>query len=221
MEVATPKGAILQRDKKSYAVVPKIPVGLLDADHLDRISQVIKKYDIPIAKITSGQRIALIGMKEEDVEPIWKDLDMEPGSAQMSELCIHYVQACPGTDVCKYGLQDSIGLGKEIDKLFSEMDLPAKLKIGISGCPFCCGESFVRDIGLMGKKSGWTLIIGGNSGRRARIGDIVAEFLSKDEVIILIKKFLNFYIENAKKKERTARFVDRMGIEEIKELLLT
>ncbi len=220
METKTPKGAILQRDKKSYAVVPKVPVGLLDAEKLEKMAMVVRKYNIPIVKVTSGQRIALVGMKEEDVEPIWNDLGMEPGSAQMSELCVHYVQACPGTDVCKYGLQDSIGLGKEIDKIFSDLDLPAKLKIGISGCPFCCGESFVRDIGIMGKKSGWTLILGGNSARRARIGDVVAEFLSKDEVISMIKKFLDYYMANAKRKERTARFIDRMGVEEIKEYLL-
>lgn len=221
MENKTPKGAILQRDKKSFAVVPKIPVGLLSADQLETIASVVRKFNIPLVKITSGQRIALIGMKEEDVELIWQDLKMEPGSAQMSELCVHYVQACPGTDVCIYGLQDSIGLGKEVDKIFSGLELPAKVKIGISGCPFCCGESFVRDIGIMGKKSGWTLILGGNSARRARIGDVVAEFLSDKQIIDLIKRFLDYYIKNAKRKERTARFVDRMGIEEIKEMLLT
>jgi len=100
------------------------------------------------------------------------------------------------------------------------MELPAKVKIGISGCPFCCGESFVRDIGMFGKKKGWTVIFGGNSARRPRIGDIIAENLEKEEAITLTKRCLVYYAENGKKKERTARFIERIGIDALKEAVL-
>jgi NAD(P)H-nitrite reductase large subunit len=143
---------------------------------------------------------------------------MDVGRA--TELCLHYVQACPGTAVCRYGVQDSLGLGKEIEKFFSLMELPAKVKIGISGCPFCCGESFVRDIGILGKKKGWTFIVGGSSARRPRIGDVLKEDLTRDEVIDLTKRSLEYYGAKAKKRQRMARFVDRIGIENLKEALL-
>jgi len=213
-----PKGAILQRDKETYAIVPRIPVGLVTPEKLENIAKVARKYKIPIIKITSGQRFALVGIKKDDLDNIWKDLDMDMGKA--TELCLHYVQACPGTAVCKFGVQDSLGLGMEIEKLFSGIDLPAKVKIGVSGCHFSCGESFVRDIGILGMKKGWTLIVGGNSGHRARIGDILAENLSKDEIIDLTKKVLEYYKNNAKKRERMARFVNRIGIEAIKKTIL-
>ena len=213
-----PKGAILQRDKETYAIVPRTPVGLVTPENLENIAKVARKYEIPIIKITSGQRFALVGIKKDDLDNIWKDLNMDMGKA--SELCRHYVQACPGTAVCKFGAQDSLGLGLKIEKLFSGIDLPAKVKIGVSGCHFSCGESFVRDVGILGKKKGWTLIAGGNSGYRARIGDILAENLSKDEIIDLTKKVLGYYKNNAKKRERMARFVDRIGIEAIKEAIL-
>jgi NAD(P)H-nitrite reductase large subunit len=213
-----PKGAILQRDKETYAIVPRTPVGLVKPEELERIVKVVRKYEIPIIKITSGQRFALVGMKKEDVDDIWKELGMDIGKA--TELCLHYVQACPGTAVCKYGVQDSLGLGMDIEKFFSGMDLPAKVKIGVSGCPFCCAESFVRDIGLFGKKSGWTFIVGGSSARRPRIGDLMAENLSKEEVIDLTKRNLEYYGDKAKKRERMARFVDRIGIENVKEAIL-
>ncbi len=216
----TPTGAIIQRDKATYAIVPKTPVGLLSVEHLESIAAVVRKYNIPIIKITSGQRFALVGIKKEDVGNVWKDLGMDPGKAAGSELCLHYVQACPGTAVCRFGVQDSIGLGNEVDKFFSEMELAAKVKIGVSGCPFCCGESFVRDIGVLGKKNGWTLIIGGSSARRPRIGDVIAENLSKEEVLNLIRRFLQYYSTHAKKKERTARFLDLLGVENIKEAIL-
>ncbi len=192
-----PKGAILQRDKTTYAIVPRTPVGLVSVDDLEGIVKVVRKYEIPVVKITSGQRFALVGIKKEDVDKVWEDLGMDVGKA--TELCLHYVQACPGTAVCQFGVQDSLGLGMEIESFFYGMDLPAKIKIGVSGCPFCCAESFVRDIGVFGKKNGWTFIVGGSSARRPRIGDLMAENLSKDEVIDLTKRSLEYYGDKGKK----------------------
>ena len=213
-------GAILQRDKRSYAIVPKSPAGIITPEELDKISAVAKKYQIPAIKITSGQRIALVGIEEEDLEDIWFDLDMPKGQVKPAEKNLHYVQACPGIAACKYGVQDAIGLGQEMDAVFSNISLPAKLKIGISGCSFSCGESMVRDIGLLGKKSGWSLVIGGNAARRPRIGDIIAERLSKEEVIALTQRFLDFYCLHAKERERTARFCERLGLEKIRQAIL-
>ena len=213
-----PTGAILQRDKKTYAIVPRTPVGLLTPDDLEALAGVARKYDIPVIKITSGQRFALVGLKAEDVDSVWQELNMDVGKA--TELCLHYVQACPGTAVCKFGVQDSLGLGTEIEAFFTEMELPAKVKIGISGCPFCCGESFVRDIGIFGKKNGWTFIVGGSSARRPRIGDILTENLSKEEVIDLTRRTLEYYRDKSKRKQRMARFIDRIGIENFKDAIL-
>ena len=211
-------GAILQRDKETYAIVPRTPLGIVTPQVLESIAQAIKKYNIPVVKITSGQRMALVGLKETDVAPAWKDLGMDVGRA--TELCVHYAQACPGTAVCRFGVQDSLGLAMELEKLFIGMELPAKVKFGVSGCPMCCGESYVRDVGVLGKKKGWTLIFGGNSGGRPRIGDVVAENLGKEETIDLIKKCLEYYAANGKKKERTARFMERIGIDALKEAIL-
>ncbi len=213
-----PKGAILQRDKETYAIVPRIPGGLAKLENFKEIVKVVEKYNIPIIKITSGHRLALVGIKGDVINDIWQELKMDVGKA--TELCLHYVQACPGNIVCKYGVQDSLGLGIEIEEFFLGMDLPAKVKIGVSGCPFCCGESFVRDIGILGKKKGWTLIFGGNSARRPRIGDVIAEDITKEEAIDLTKRFLEYYVSNGKKKERTARFIERTGVDEFKKSVL-
>ncbi len=211
------KGAILQRDGETYAVVPRTPAGILSPENLSAITEVVKKYKIPVTKITSGHRLVLVGIKKEDIDPVWQDLNMDIGRA--TELCFHYVQACPGTAVCRFGVQDSLGLGMNLEKRFYDMEMPAKLKFGVSGCSFCCGESYVRDIGILGKKKGWTLIFGGNSGGRPRIGDVLAEDLETEPLMDLINKVLVFYRDNAKKKERTARFADRMGVDEIKKAI--
>ena len=124
------QGAILQRDKTTYAIVPRTPAGLVNADILEAIARVVRKYDIPIVKITSGQRLALVGLEKDDIEKVWGDLKMDVGRA--IELCLHYVQACPGTAVCRFGVQDSLGLGMELEKIYAEQETPAKLKIGVS-----------------------------------------------------------------------------------------
>jgi len=213
-----PRGAILQRDRKTYAIVPRTPVGLVSPEVLDAISSIVRKYKIPITKITSGQRLALIGMKRDEVAKIWDELRMEVGPA--IELCVHYVQACPGTEVCKFGVRDSLGMGLQLENLYVGMDLPAKLKMGVSGCPFCCAESYVRDIGLIGKKKGWIITFGGNSGGRPRVGDIVAQDVSDVEAVALVQRCLEYYRDNVGKKLRTARFVEKVGIETIKQAVL-
>jgi NAD(P)H-nitrite reductase large subunit len=214
----TPRGAILQRDRKTYAIVPRTPVGLVSPDVLEAISSVVRKYNIPITKITSGQRLALIGIHRNEVDQVWRDLKMEIGPAV--ELCVHYVQACPGTEVCKFGVRDSLGLGMKLEKLYVGMDLPAKVKIGVSGCPFCCAESYVRDIGLIGKKKGWIMTFGGNSGGRPRIGDVIAEDIGDAEAVALVQRCLEYYRDNVDKKLRTARFIEKIGLETIKQAVL-
>jgi NAD(P)H-nitrite reductase large subunit len=213
-----PKGAIIQRDKKTYAVVPRTPMGLVTPDILENIARVVRQYEIPVIKITSAQRMALVGMDPEVVDDVWRDLGMDVGPAV--ELCVHYVQACPGNTLCKLGVQDSLGLGGKLEEIFVGMHLPAKAKIGISGCPMNCGESYMRDFGAFGKKSGWTVTFGGNAGGKPRIGDVIAENLSSEEVVDLAKRCFEYYAANGKKKKRTARFIERIGIEEFKKAVL-
>ncbi|MGQ9498180.1 MAG: reverse transcriptase-like protein [Desulfotomaculales bacterium] len=211
-----PRGAFLQRDRATYAVVPRLaPAGILDAATLRRLADVAEKYRIPIVKITSAQRIALVGLKPEEVELVWEDLGMEPAPAVGP--CVHYVKACPGTVACRYGQQDALGLGKRLDeRLLGHGELASKFKIGISGCPFNCCESWLRDFGAFGKAHGWTVVVGGVGGARPRIGDIVAENVGDDEVINLVERTIEAYKELGKKGERLARTIDRVGIDVFK-----
>ena len=215
-----PKGAILQRDKESYAIVPRIPMGILTPEILENLAKVARKYKVRIIKITSGQRIALVGIKPQDIDNAWKDLGMEVGPAE--GLCVHYVQACPGTETCKFGQRDSLGLAAKIEKMYvGKIDfIPAKTKFGISGCKLNCGESYVRDIGAFATLDGWTVVVGGNSGGRPRIGDVIAEDLSEEDALDLIKKCLDYYSKNAKPRERIPRFIQRIGIEEFKKAVV-
>jgi NAD(P)H-nitrite reductase large subunit len=214
------KGAILQRDKETYAIVPRLPMGVLTPEILERLAGIARKYHVRIIKITSGQRIALVGLKPEDVETAWKDLSMEVGPAE--GLCVHYIQACPGTETCKFGQGDSLGLAAKIEKLYvgKEDFIPAKTKFGISGCMLNCAESYVRDFGAFCAPDGWAVVVGGNSGGRPRIGDVIAKKLSEEQVVALFSTCLDYYAKNARQRERMPRFIERIGLEEFRKAVL-
>ena len=213
------KGAILQRDKETYAIAPHIPGGITDTATLRKICDVADKYKVQAVKLTSAQRIALVGIKEEDLDNIWKDLDQKPGAA--IGLCVRSVKICPGTTFCKRGVQDSVGLGLKIDAIYHAMELPNKMKMGVSGCMLSCSEVWVKDIGVMGTPKGWKILVGGNSGTRPRIADVLAEEIAtQEEVLAIIEKIINWYKAEPRKELRLCRVVEQMGIEAFKQAVL-
>jgi len=217
--MADAEGAIRQRDGMTYAVVTRMPAGIVTPEDLEKVAKVGRKYQVPMLKITGGQRIALIGLQPNDVQ---KAVD-ELGSLAKPETapCVKYVRSCLGTDMCKYGNQDSIGLARSVDTLFLDQTFPAKVKIGVSGCQRCCGESHTRDIGIMGTNRGWTVLFGGNGGRVPRFADIIARDLSTEEALDCVQRLAEYYRSHARPHERTARFMERIGIDTLKSELLT
>lgn len=203
---------------KAYNILPGPKMGIVTADYLEQIAAMVRKYDIPLVKMTSAQRLAIAGHDPADLEALWQEMGQESGPKK--PVGIHYIQACPGVKWCKYGRQNSLEMGEKLEKALASMPLPAKTKVGVSGCPMNCCESYIRDLGVFGKKKGWTLIFGGNGGGVPRIGDIIGEALNDDEVIELAAKCLKFYSENARRMERTARLMTRTPLENLKEYLL-
>ncbi|GAB4337666.1 MAG: NAD(P)/FAD-dependent oxidoreductase [Desulfobulbaceae bacterium] len=200
----------------TYVIMPGIEMGMLTPDELEHIAQVCRKYEVPAAKITGAQRLAFLGIEPERLAALKEELRI-PDTPPHARNRIHYVQACPGRTWCRYGAGDSLALGRELEKIELSGPLPSKVKVGVSGCRFCCCESWVRDLGFIAERRGWKLIFGGNGAGRPRIGDVVAEGLSDQEAVALAEKCLTFYRENARFKTRSARFMERFGIDALKE----
>jgi len=205
------KGVVIQRDRKTYAVGPHIPCGVVTPEVLRKIADVAEKYQCQALKITSAARIALVGIEEKDVDAVWTDLGMEP--AKMVGICVRSVKACPGTSFCKRGQQDSLGVGMLLNEKYHGLEVPGKMKMGVSGCPNQCAETSFKDIGLVGTPKGWRVLVGGNGGTKARIADLLAQGRSTEEALELIDKILDYYRDNAKPKERMGRMIDRLGLE--------
>ncbi len=205
------KGTILQRDKETYAIAPHIPCGLTTPEQLRTIADVAEKYQVQALKLTSAARIAIVGIREEDVDAVWADLNMSPGHAV--GLCVRSIKACPGTQFCRLGLQDSLAMGIKLDEKFHGYELPGKMKMGVSGCTNMCAENCIKDISLFGKKKGWTVMAGGIGTKKARLADVVAEDLDAPEALRMIERIIDFYAENGQKNERVGRMIERIGLE--------
>jgi NAD(P)H-nitrite reductase large subunit len=207
------KAAILQRDGETYAIAPHIPGGIIYPETLRKIADIAEKYGAAALKLTSAQRIAIVGLKEEDLDAAWGELGLKPGAA--IGLCVRSVKICPGTTFCKRGKQDAVGLGLKLDEMYHGMHLRSKFKMAVSGCQNSCSEPRIKDLGIMGTAKGFTLSVGGSAGPRPRLGDIVAKDLSEEQVLDLTERIIGFYREYGKPR-RIGELIDEIGIEKFK-----
>jgi len=211
------KGVIIQRDRETYAVAPHIPCGLVTPDLLRKLADVAEKHDLSAMKITSAGRIAMLGIREENVDAVWADLQMDPGAA--TGQAVRSVKSCPGNSHCKRGQQDSLALGLELDEKYHGQATPGKVKMGVSGCPNQCAETNFKDIGLVGTPKGWRILVGGNGGSNPRIGQLLAKDLTTEEATELVDRIFAYYEEHAKPRERMGRVVQRLGLEHMRQAL--
>jgi nitrite reductase (NADH) large subunit len=209
--------ANIQRDG-TFSVVPRMYGGVTTPDELRRIADVADKYEVPMVKVTGGQRLDLLGVKKQDLPGIWRDLGMPSGHAYSK--AVRTVKTCVGTDFCRYGLGDSVGLGIEMEKLWEGLHTPHKVKSGVSGCPRNCAEATVKDIGCVAVEGGWQVRAGGAAGGNVREADILATVKTRGEALRLATTFLQYYRENAEYKERTYDFIPRIGLEKVREVIL-
>ncbi|HYA42271.1 MAG TPA: NAD(P)/FAD-dependent oxidoreductase [Syntrophobacteraceae bacterium] len=206
------KGAIIQRDKETYAVAPHIPGGIItDFTLLRKIADVAEKYGAKAVKLTSAERFALVGLQSKDIDSVWNELGLSPGAA--IGLCVRSVKVCPGTTFCRIGLQDAVGVGLKLDGKYHGLTLPYKFKIGVSGCPNNCSESSIKDLGLVGMQTGWRVLVGGFvSGLKPRLADVIASGLNDEEALALADKVIDWF-RQAGKARRLGRVIDETGLE--------
>jgi nitrite reductase (NADH) large subunit len=210
--------ANIQRDG-TFSVVPQLKGGVTNSDQLRRIADVADKYQIPMIKLTGGQRIDLLGVRKEDLPAVWADLGMPSGYAYGKSF--RTVKTCVGSDFCRYGLGDSTALGIAIEDRFQGIPSPAKMKLAVTGCPRNCAEALCKDVGVVAIEGGrWEIYVGGAAGSHVRKGDQLATVDSPVDVITLTGRFLQYYRENANWLERTYAFVPRVGIERIRAIVV-
>ncbi|HZT33009.1 MAG TPA: nitrite reductase large subunit NirB [Bryobacteraceae bacterium] len=205
--------ANIQRDG-TFSVVPRMRGGVTTPAELRRIADVAEKYHVRMVKVTGSQRIDLLGVKKSDLPKIWADLGMPSGQAYTKG--VRMVKTCVGTEFCRFGTQDSIHAGVELERRLENLYTPHKVKMGAVGCPRNCAEATVKDIGLVGQEGSWQVVVGGAAGKHVRKADLLITVETTPEALEAAELFFQYYREHANYLERTYDFVERLGIEKVR-----
>ena len=208
----------IQKDG-TFSVMPEMPGGVCTPAQLKRIATVAEDFNVPLVKVTGGQRIDLVGVAKQNLPAVWEALDMPAGWAwgKSYRTC----KSCIGTEFCRFGLGDSMGLAKQIEQRFRGLDTPGKMKLATAGCPRNCSEAMVKDVGAVAIGDGrWEIYIGGAAGAHVRKGDLMCTVGSEADVLLYTGRFMQYYRENAKYKERSYTFVERVGLERIRAVVM-
>ena len=209
--------ANIQKDG-TYSVVPRIWGGVTTPAELRAIAEVAEKYQVPTVKITGGQRIDLLGVKKEDLPKMWADLNAAGFvSGHAYGKALRTVKTCVGSEWCRFGTQDSTGLGIKLEKVTWGSWMPHKFKMAVSGCPRNCAEATIKDFGVVCVDSGYELHIGGNGGVKVRATDLLCKVATEEEVIEYCCAFIQLYREEGWYLERTAPWVERVGLNYVKQ----
>jgi nitrite reductase (NADH) large subunit len=208
--------ANIQKDG-TFSVVPRIYGGVTTPEDLKKIATVAEKYNVPLVKITGGQRIDLLGVKKEDLPGMWKDLDMPSGYAYGKAL--RTVKTCVGSTFCRFGTQDSIKMGIDMEKKFERLNTPHKVKLAVSGCPRNCAEATIKDLGVVAIDGGWEVYVAGNGGTKVRAADLLVKVKTEEEVLEWTGAYLQYYRETANWNERTSEWAQRIGLDAVKKAL--
>jgi nitrite reductase (NADH) large subunit len=211
--------ANIQKDG-TYSVVPRMWGGLTTPAQLRAIADVADKFAIPTVKVTGGQRIDLLGVKKDDLPAVWADLNaagMVSGHAYAKGL--RTVKTCVGTDWCRFGTQDSTGLGVRLEKFMWGSWTPAKVKMAVSGCPRNCAEATCKDVGVVCVDSGYEIHVGGAAGLHIRGTEVLTKVATEDETVWTICALVQLYREQGWYLERMYKWMDRVGLESIKAAL--
>jgi nitrite reductase (NADH) large subunit len=208
--------ANIQKDG-TYSVVPRMWGGVTTPQELRAIADAAEKYGARMVKVTGGQRLDLFGIEKEDLPAIWADLNaagMVSGHAYGKAL--RTVKTCVGSEWCRFGTQDSTGLGIKIEQMTWGSWMPHKFKIAVSGCPRNCAEATIKDFGVICVDSGYELHIGGNGGIHLRGTDLLCKVATEQEALDYCAAFIQLYREEARYLDRTAPWVERVGLDYVK-----
>ncbi|MDP1681453.1 MAG: nitrite reductase large subunit NirB [Burkholderiales bacterium] len=206
----------IQKDG-TYSVIPRLFGGSVTVDQLRAIADVAEKFEVPTMKITGGQRIDLLGLKKESLPAVWGDLaDRGLVSGHAYGKALRTVKTCVGSEWCRFGVQDSTQMGIDLEEMTWGSWTPHKYKMAVSGCPRNCAEATIKDFGVVAIDSGWELHVGGNGGVKVRATDLLCRVTTREEVLEYAAAFMQIYREEARYLERTAPWVERVGLAYIK-----
>ncbi|MBI4298564.1 MAG: nitrite/sulfite reductase [Chloroflexi bacterium] len=223
---------VTQRQQGYYAAHVKVPMGDLNPQQFFAVAQISRDYSNSRARITAEQNLLFRWIQEDNLYFLWEELNrLGLGEAGVHE--ITDITACPGTDSCKLGITNSMGLGRAIRHQLDGMNLDDPLVRGlhvkISGCPNGCGRHHVANIGFHGgsfkgdkerEVPAYEAFVGGNfEGGDVRYGQRIPVRIAAKKAPEAVKRITDFYQQKRQDGETFNAFVDRVGVKAFAEVL--
>lgn len=199
--------------KRKYSITPHIPGGFITLDTMQKIIDVTKKYN-GVIKITSGQRLLITNLEQEDLPKMWEELQMQP--AVKTANSVKNVEMCPA-GYCKRAKYNTIGIGMKLSKKYTWEEMPCRTKIGVAGCRNACGSVYSKDVGIIADKTGFIVTCGGSAGYNPRLADVIASDVTEKEAMQIVDNIFEYYKNNAEAGEKLGFFIERIGIDKFKE----
>ncbi|GAA3913805.1 nitrite/sulfite reductase [Litoribacillus peritrichatus] len=225
------KRNVAEHKKPGYAVAtlaikrPGHAPGDVTDLQLEKIADLADKYSFGEARTTHEQNIVLADVKKSDLYAIWEEAK-EAGFATPNLGLLTDMICCPGGDYCALANAKSIPVADEIMRRFDDIDYLHDLgdiDLNISGCMNACGHHHVGNIGILGvDKKGeefYQISLGGDSGKitDTAIGKILGPSFKRDEVVNVLDKILNIYVEHRQDDELFIDTFNRIGMSTFKE----
>ncbi|MDR2097282.1 MAG: hypothetical protein LBP37_02040 [Spirochaetaceae bacterium] len=213
------KGFFQQKLKDKFSLRLCFSGGTVSTGYLKKAIEIADKYGAGQIHFTNRQQVEIPHIAAENVEAAQKALLEGNIKTFIGGPRVRSVTACLGSAVCKFGQIETGLIAKEIHDKYFGRELPAKLKIAVTGCKNNCAKVEANDIGIRGVSGGCLLYFGGCFGHETRVGQVFLPVIEKDGTMKVIDAAVNFFAANAEKGERLGKMIDRIGTARFKKML--
>jgi dissimilatory sulfite reductase (desulfoviridin) alpha/beta subunit len=214
------KGFFQQIEKDKFSLRLCMSGGIASAEYVKRAVEIAEKYGKGQIHFTTRQQIEIPFIAAENVGSVQETLAKASVKTFIGGPRVRTVVACVGAGICKFAQIETGTLARELHDRYFGRELPAELKIAVTGCQNNCAKVEINDIGIRGFQHGYLLFFGGCLGHETRIGSSLLPVLTEKVTLFkVIETAVQYFACRAQKGERLGKFIDRIGIEEFKKMM--
>ena len=198
---------------------PEIAPGDITAAQMDDLAELADRISSGQVRSTHDQNLILGEVRQQDLYETWQGLSAL-GLATPNVGLLTDMICCPGLDFCSLANAGSIGIAKQINERFTDLDYLydlGPLEIKMSGCMNACGHHLVGHIGILGvDKSGeewYQITLGGSASGITSLGTVIGPSVAKSEVATTISKILDVYLAARQDEESFLQVFRRIGVQ--------
>jgi len=197
--------------------------GDVTSDQMEAIAGLADRFSFGLIRVTHSQNLLLGDVRQDDLPVVWQELNAL-GLAMPNIGTLTDMIACPGLDFCSLANAGTLGVVKQIQQRFDDLDYLydlGNIEIKMSGCMNACGHHHVGHIGILGvDKHGeewYQITLGGSVNGFSALGEVIGPSVAKDDVAATIERIVDVYRAHRFDGEEFIQTLRRVGIQPFKE----